>query len=222
MAHKIKIPRKEIIQPDAFVTFSEKMALATSQHKGRLIAGIAGLILLAIGWAGFNYLQHANALKMEKLLFDMKQIQGRDGGAPELKAKYEELKAGSYRNRGALILADSQFQKGEFDAAMALYSEVEATANPEGLQYQLATLGMGYSHEAKKEYDKAIAAFKTLIGQSQGFPLFDVYAGMVRCYELKKDPGNALLILREMEGKFQDHSQLNWVERRIAKLSAAS
>lgn len=222
MAHKIKIPRKEIIQPDAFVTFSEKIALVTSQHKGRMIAGIAGLILLALAWAGFNYSQHANALKMEKLLFDMKQIQDKEGGEAELKAKYEELKAGSYRNRGALILADSEFQKGDFDAAMALYSEVEAAANPEGLQYQLATLGMGYTYEAKKEYDQAIAAFKTLIGQGQGYPLFDVYAGMVRCYEMQKDSGNALLILREMEGKFQDHSQLNWVDRRIAKLSAAT
>ena len=87
------------------------------------------------------------------------------------------------------------------------------------LSGQLARIGLAYSHEGKKDYKKAVEIYKSIVGNANGFPLFDMYIGLARCYELNKDKKNALTTLREVENKFQGHPQIDSVKRRIAKLS---
>jgi len=80
-------------------------------------------------------------------------------------------------------------------------------------------MGLAYSHEGKKDYKKAAEIFKAIVASDDGFPLFDVYIGLARCYELSDDKKNALTTLREMENKFQSHPKIDSVKRRIDKLS---
>lgn len=222
MARKVRITRKEIMEPDAFITYTERASLFFAEHRGLLIGSLSGVILLALAVAGFSYNRSMNALKMETLLFEMEKAKkGEDKKAAiaEMTSKLGQVDEGPYRVRGALILADAQYDDGNFDAAMKLYKEVVDNSAPEGLAHHVALQGMAYSHLSRKEYDPAIERFRELIASDSEYPLFDIYAGLVRSYEGKGDAENAILTLREMQSKFQGHAQAGWVERRINKIS---
>jgi len=222
MARKIKITRKEVMEPDAFVTFGERAALFFSEHRSLIIGSLIGVMAVAAAWAGFSYSRNASALKMETLLFEMEKAKGGVDGKADIggmKTTLERIDAGPYRIRGTLILADAEYDSGSYDEALKRYQEVLDGAASGSLNYFVALQGLGYAHLSRQEYDKAIEAFRSLIDRSKAYPLFDIYSGLVRSYEGKQDSQNALLILHEMEGRFQGHPQLAWVERRIKKLT---
>ena len=84
--------------------------------------------------------------------------------------------------------------------------------------YDFAELGLGYSLELAKNKKEAIGVFKGLIARDGHAPLFQAYLALARIYETEKDTNNALLILREMETKFQKHSEFAIVQEKIASL----
>ena len=91
---------------------------------------------------------------------------------------------------------------------------------PEGINYQMAQVGLAYSYESRADYKRAIEIFKLVIDANTGFPLFEVYWSLSKCHELNNDVSKALLILREMQIKFSENPQLERIENRIKKLSA--
>jgi len=222
MAKKVKITRKEVMEPDAFLTFTERAAVFFSEHKNLLIGAVVGIVAVAAAVAGFSYSRNANTLKMETILFEMEKAKaGEDMKAAlgEMTAKLEQLDKGTYRIRGLLMVASTEYDEGNFDNALKIYQEVLDASAPETLNHFVALQGQGYSNLSRQEYDKAIEAFRSIIDRSKDYPLFDIYSGLVRSYEGKKDTENALLILHEMESRFKDHPQSKWVDRRIKKLT---
>ncbi|GJL78167.1 MAG: hypothetical protein NPINA01_11560 [Nitrospinaceae bacterium] len=232
MAKRVKVSRKELLkEPDQFLSTSQKITLYTSEHRTRLLIGAGTIFALFVLVLGFRYNQQVKSLRMESLYFEMVKIQN---GKPEESQKSDEANAdkipemekllgqfdeGPQQVRGSLLLAEEYFENDQFDKSIALYSDILDRSNPADLSHQLAKVGLGYSYEGKKEYGKAIETYKSLVNQPNGFPLFDVYISLARCYELNSDQKNALLTLREIETKFQGHPQLESVERRIAKLT---
>jgi len=226
MAKRLKVTRKELLkEPDQFLSISQKVSLYASQHKNTLLIG-TGVIVVFFGllW-GYRYNQQVQNLRMESLYLKMIKIHNqKPGKAPqdttgELEKLLERFSEGPQQLRASLLLAEEYFQNGRFDKAIALYTDVRQRSGTKDLSRQLASVGLAYSYEGKKDYARAIDAYKALVNQPDGFPLFDVYTGLARCYELNNDPQNALLTLREIETKFQGHPQLESVKRRIARLS---
>lgn len=225
MAKKIKVTRKEIMEPDAFLTFTARASQFVAENRGLLIGTLSAIIILVLAVAGYSYNRSANAEKMEALLFEMEKARsGEDNKAAltEVKSRFEKLDGADYKQRGGLILASAEYDSGNFDSAAKQYDEVVAASAPGSLSHNVALQGLAYSELSQNQYDKAIEHFKALIASGKNFPLFDAYAGLVRCHEGKNDSQNAVLTLREMEIKFQGHPQAGWVQRRITALSPSA
>jgi lipopolysaccharide biosynthesis regulator YciM len=125
---------------------------------------------------------------------------------------------GQQKQRATLMLADEFYRTREYDRAISLYLGLLGSARPDQVSYQLANTGMAYSLEGKEDYKQAIAAYKTIIENPSGYPLFHIYLSLARCYELNNDQNGALLTLREMKTKFLGHSKLNIVDARLKEL----
>ena len=115
------------------------------------------------------------------------------------------------------MLADEYFNEASYDKAIEFYQNV-VNGSGSSLYQQLANMGIAYSLEGKKDYKHAINAYKTTIQYSNEYPLFDIYVGLARCYELNNEKTEALLTLREMQNKFPSHSKIDVIKSKITAL----
>jgi len=226
MAKKEKFRRKQLKEADQFLTMSENVMLFTSKHSKSIMAASAGVVILILAIMGFRYNSQVNAMRMEALYSDMTQLikDKKDQDAkevrPQLVKMVDEFSDGSQKLRAKLLLADFYYRNGDYSQALDLYNAVKSSSKFGDLQNQLATIGLAYSYESNKEYKQGIEMLRDLIDNPQGFPLFDVYLSLARCYELDNSNTKSLQILREMQTRFVDHPQLHLVDRQIKKLSA--
>lgn len=72
---------------------------------------------------------------------------------------------------------------GEFEDAIKAYEGFLRKMGKEKLYRSFAMDGLGYSHEGKKEYEKAANAYQKVIDLGESFQSAYAYLGLGRCYE---------------------------------------
>lgn len=222
MANRLKISRKDLLKtPDHFLSTSEKAMLFFMDNRASVIGVIAAIAIAGLSFLGFRYYQETRTLRDEAFYFEIVKIVDTTGNSTsDAKGILGKMGDGLQKERASLLLGDSHFQNQEYDKAEELYSAVMETSSPGKINYQMAQVGLAYCHEARKDYKKAIAVFKSVIEANTAFPLFEVYWGLAKCHELNNDAPNALLVLREMQIKFSESPQVDKIEGRIKQLSA--
>jgi predicted negative regulator of RcsB-dependent stress response len=223
MATRVKIKRKDLKEPDQFISTTDVVVAYFSQHKKVLVSGIAAFVLIVLAAIGAQYNAKVKSLRMESLYFEMEKVRSaKDIQSAKVTDKMEKLLAkfseGQQKQRATLMLADEFYRTREYDHAISLYLGLLGSARPDQISYQLANTGMAYSLEGKKDYKQAIAAYKTIIENPSGYPLFHIYLSLARCHELNDDQNGALLTLREMKAKFSGHSRVSIVDARLKEL----
>ena len=183
------------------------------------------LILFTVLWV--RHTQNLKSLGMEALYFQIEQIKADNGSNPEIIIKklediLNQFSEGPQKQRAVMLLADQYYENGAYNRAISLYQNILTETSPTMLQYQLASAGVAYSLEGKKDYKGAIAAYKTIIESQNKYPLFYVYLSLARCYELNNDQNGALLTLREMKVRFLNHPKMEFVESQLKKLEAST
>jgi predicted negative regulator of RcsB-dependent stress response len=219
MAKKIKITRKELLkEPDQFLSSSEKAMLFFSKNRSKVILTIVAVLIAGLSFLGYTNYQTSQIMKYEALYFNMVEIaKKKEIKVDELIKIRDQISFRSHQNRASLLLADVYFKNNEFDKAQSTFLEV--INNSQGLNHQMANIGLAYIHEAKGEFSNAIDLYKSVIDANTSFPLFQVYWSLVRCHIDNNDNSNALLILREMQIKFSGTAELEKIDRRIKQLS---
>ena len=225
MATRVKLRHKDLKEPDQFISTTDIVVAYFSQHKKVLVAGIVAFVLIVFGVIGVRYNTEVKSLRMESLYFEMEKIRNaKDLHSEKVADKMEKLLAefseGQQKQRATLMLADEFYRTRDYDRSISLYQDLLKSTHSDQLSYQLASAGMAYSLEGKKDYKQAIAVYKTIIENPSGYPLFHIYLSLARCYELNSDQNGALLTLREMKAKFSGHSKLSIVDARLKKLEA--
>ncbi|MBI4389396.1 MAG: tetratricopeptide repeat protein [Nitrospinae bacterium] len=225
MSTRVKLSRKQLIKgPDQFLTASDKVLEFCRKNRVLVMSVAAGLIFLLCALWVYRYNRQVEVVRMESLLFEMKQKLQEDfdknpeRAIADLNGKVEKLVPGRHKQRAKLILADAYYRSRQFEKSGQLYSEVAGATDADDLYHDLAQLGLAYSHEAGKNFKKAIDLLKSIMEHETSLPLFTIYLDLVRCYELDNDPKNALLALREMKSKFPGNPDMGKVDRWIEKL----
>ena len=223
MATRVKIKRKDLKEPDQFISTTDVVVAYFSQHKKVLVSGIAAFVLVVFAVIGVRYNTEVKSLRMESLYFEMEKVRNaKDLQSEKVTDKMEKLLAefseGQQKQRATLMLADELYRTREYERAISLYQGLLGSTRSDQISYQLASTGVAYSLEGKKDYKQAIAAYKTIIEKPSGYPLFHIYLSLARCYELNSDQNGALLTLREMKSKFSGHSKLGIVDARLREL----
>jgi predicted negative regulator of RcsB-dependent stress response len=219
-----KISRKELLkQPDQFLSSTDKAMLFFTNNRSTVICTILSIVVGGLSLVGYQNYQQSQTMKFEAMYFHMEEvvkIEQAKGSNPEIQLVKirNQISDKSHRNRASLLLADVYFENGDFDKAKSTYQEIRN--NSQGLNYQMANVGLAYTHESLGDYKKAIALFKLAIDTNDNFPLFQVYWSLARCHENNKDTSNALLILREMQIKYLGKTESEKIENQIKQLSA--
>jgi tetratricopeptide (TPR) repeat protein len=219
-----KISRKELLkQPDQFLSSTDNAMLFFTNNRSTVIGTVLAIVICGLSLVGYQNYQQSQIMKFEAMYFDMEEvikIEEAKGSNPEsqLVKIRDQIGGKSHQNRASLLLADVYFQNEDFDKAKSTYQEIRN--NSQGLNYQMANVGLAYTHESLGDYKKAIDLFKLTIDTNDNFPLFQVYWSMARCYEINKDTSKALLILREMQIKYSGKSESEKIENQLKQLSA--
>ena len=219
-----KISRKELLkQPDHFLSSTDKAMLFFTNNRSTVIGAVLTIVVCGLSLVGYQNYQQSQTMKFEAMYFDMEEvikIEEAKGSNPEsqLVKILDQIVGKSHQNRASLLLADVYFQNGDFDKAKSTYQEIRN--NSQGLNYQMANVGLAYTHESLGDYKKAIDLFKLTIDTNDNFPLFQIYWSLARCHENNKNTSNALLILREMQIKYSGKTESEKIENQIKQLSA--
>ena len=219
MANKIKITRKELLkEPDQFLSFSEKAMLFFTKNRSKVIITITAVLIAGLSFLGYKSYQKSQIMKYEALYFNMVEIAKSEGAEADKLIKIrDQIKVRNHRNRASLLLADLYYMNKEFDKAQTTFLEI--INDSQGLNHQMANIGLAYTYEAKGEFRDAINLYKSVIDENTSFPLFQVYWSLARCHVNNNDNSNALIILREMQIKFSGTAELEKIDRRIKQLS---
>ena len=223
MVKGIKIKRKELKQPDQFISITDVILAYCLKHKTGLTFVVTALVLVIFFGLWNKHNQNVKGLAMEALYFKIEQTKAENSSNPEeivdkIEILLNEFSEGPQKQRAVMILADQYYEIHSYNLAISLYQDILAKTSPTELQYQLASTGMAYSLEGKKDYKGAIVAYKSIIEDQNTYPLFHVYLSLARCYELNNNQNDALLTLREMKTRFSNHPKLKLVKSRLKKL----
>jgi tetratricopeptide (TPR) repeat protein len=223
MATEKKFARKNLKERDEFITATD-MFFEYCANNRNFVISVVIIFILSAG-AVFALVTHREKKmqQMEALLFEMKQAGLSSDKKPEeiissFESFIDDFSDGPQKARAKLLLADQYFRCNQADKSASTYRELMSFSMPGEMVYDFAELGLGYSLELAKNTKEAIGVFKALIAREGHAPLFQAYLALARIYEAEKDTNNALLILREMEIKFQKHSEFTVVQDKIASL----
>ena len=224
MAKTAKVRRKDLVQPDQFISTTDILIAYCSKHKTKIISIVISLTVLVFSGLWIKNNQNKKNLGMESLYFKVEQAKSAKESNSKDKIKQMRLlldnfSEGPQKQRALLVLADEYFNEASYDKAIDLYQNV-LNGSRSSLQNHLANMGIAYSLEGKKDYKKAIKAYKTTIQYSNEYPLFDIYLRLARCYELNNEKNETLLTLREMQNKFSSHSKIDIINSKIKALGS--
>jgi tetratricopeptide (TPR) repeat protein len=165
---------------------SMKIWEVVRKHAPRVIVTVVVAVLIVVGVWTWSHFADARASKSTGVLsrafeiynqtvFPMEtKLPPSEDGIPRFKTHKAKLEAsekeftkaiesssGSLKAIAVLMRAGVRFELGLFDKALEDYREYEKTGQQEDLKFN-AMEGIGYCHEGKKEWDKALAAFRGL------------------------------------------------------------
>jgi tetratricopeptide (TPR) repeat protein len=188
-----KLRRKELRQPDEFVTISMKVGQWFRDNQRLVtIIGVASIVIVIgiasmVQWTTCSRESSSSGLWIalnkatapvvspddeEEIPREIEHFDSRaDRAKAAIKVYQSVIKQHGSSTAGQaarLGLASAQFGLGEYAEARALYEEF--LADPHGLEAfeAVAVEGAGYCYEAQKNYDKALEMFRRLEKADEG------------------------------------------------------
>ena len=155
MAKGPKFKRKELNQPDQFISTTDMILAYCSKQKTLLVCIMAAVVLILFTVLWVRHTQNLKSLGMEALYFQIEQIKADNGPNPEIIIKklediLNQFSEGPQKQRAVMLLADQYYENGAYNRAISLYQNILTETSPTMLQYQLASAGVAYSLEGKK------------------------------------------------------------------------
>lgn len=242
------IDRKELKNPDQFVSFWTRVGHSASVHRTKLTVGVLGaLTAILLVWAANGYMgrRAANAsqafARIERIAnAPLLPVTG-DGpakkaeeGVPQFKTEKERTEAALKEaesfiaaNGGLGLAAHARLLKGHYlfvlgkpaDAAAA-YEQLLGGSLDQRLRF-LAQEGLAYAYEAKGDFDRAIASFGAMADESQsagGFYRDFALFNKARLLEKKGNPKDAEKVFKEILEKAPATSLRDEINDRLAAL----
>jgi len=226
-----KVTKKDMEKPDPFYEFMERIYGYLAEHRKKfyIAAGLlAGLIVLATGF--FFYSRHVEQqaeklyLKAYEIQYSTANLYTNREALTSVMAAYEEVIKIYPRSSAAAnahyMLGNLYYRIGDYDKSQSSFEAFLDKASRNHVLTPFAHTGLGYCHEEKREYEKALAAFEKAVQKDTGGLLAGVsYGNMARIYEEMKNPEKALEFYQKALEKISDPSMAAFIKRKIASLS---
>jgi len=162
MARSLKrITRKDLRQPDQFLTLTGRLLDLSRQHKASLFASLTLVVIVALSLWGWDlYRTRHNRLAAQEYsrglaLFHKRQYPA----ASQTFARVAAYRWSSYRSLGLLYEANSHIALQEFSKAVPALRELVRRETKDPFLRQLALLSLGYAHERTGRWRDAATSF---------------------------------------------------------------
>ena len=231
MAVKKKIIKKKLKEPDEFLSFTDHAFRFISRHYKRIITGVVILGVLLAAFFLFQkweekkeaeaYLPFSAALELYQML-NSPYREGSPSDYKSLMEKFDEVITKFPRtSSGKLSLlykGNLHLKLEEFDDAIKAYETFLQKAGKEKFYRLLAMEGLGYAHEGKKEYEKAVEAYERMLEMGEGLQVANAYLSKGRCYEKLGKKKEALESYKTFLNLAPKAMMANLVSERISQL----
>jgi cytochrome c-type biogenesis protein CcmH/NrfG len=193
---KRHLTRKEIKQPDQFVSSSAQIMEWAKNHVNYLLYGMFAIIILIgllVAWSAWQKQRQHQA---EKLLYDAIKLLSLDGSSKEstpsqtlahlqhIAEKFNSTPAAAFAH---WYLGHLHFEQKNYEAALAAYHQAQRwfPYQPDVLMPTLIALNVGYTQEVSGLCDEAIGSFEQVLQSSASWLRGEAFLGIGRCYEQK-------------------------------------
>jgi len=226
-----KVTKKDMEKPDPFYEFMERIYGYLAEHRKKFYIAtglLAGLIILATGFYFYSLHVEQQAEKLYLKAYDLQystaNLYANREALTSVLAAYEEVIKNYPRSSAAAnahyMLGNLYHRIGDYDKSQSSFEAFLDKASRNHVLTPFAQTGLGYCHEAKQEYEKALAAFEKAAQKDTGGLLTGVsYGNMARIYEEMKNPQKALEFYQKALEKISDPSMAAFIKRKIASLS---
>lgn len=193
---KTKLSKKQLTEPDEFITLTQRAYLFASDHAKKILYAVAAVVLVVAAiflyqwWQRDRETKAARDLSAVIIAFQQVSSASQQGSPPDYRSflsKFDEVSkkySGTPSGRLSLLYkASVHLRVKEFDEAIRSYQAFLEKGEKEKVYHAFALEGLGYALEGKKEYEKALESYKKVLDLGDGFPLADIHLSMGRCYE---------------------------------------
>jgi len=226
-----RITRRQIKQPDEFISTTEHVLLFVRDHLKKIVVGVGIVVVIVAAyvlfrvWEAKRENEASQRLNLAMEAVELVNSPYREGSPAEVKnalAKMEEIvNAFPKTSSGTFALlykGNIHLKLGEFDEAIKAYDTFLSRSGSEKLYNLLALEGVGYAYEGKKDYGKAIDAYQRIIAMDQGFQAREARLQMGYCYEKLGKNKEAVENYRAYLEGTQKSSMTHLVLRKISLL----
>ena len=200
-----RLSRKDIKQPDHFISLSVQIIDWTKAHARYLIYGVFGLLIVAALLTSWSTWQKRREQQAEIALYEATKLLNVTVPATNRSQAQERLQqlVSIYGSTPAATLAywhlgHLYFEGEEYTAALTAYKQAQRrfakTSQP--LMLALVTLDVGYAQEASGACDQAIASFEAVLQLPAHWSRGEAYQGIGRCHESTEAPQKAVAIYK--------------------------
>ena len=198
-----RLSRKEIRQPDQFVSLSVQVVDWVREHTRYLMCSALGVIVVAALITGWSVWQKHHEQQAEILLHEAtKLVHGTARTANHGQAlDHLQRLVSDYGSTSAAAFAfwhlgHLQFEGGDYSAALTAYRQAQQRfpKASQPLMLALVTLDVGYAQEASGTCDQAITSFEAVLQLPAHWLRGEAYLGLGRCYENTGTPHQAVTI----------------------------
>jgi tetratricopeptide (TPR) repeat protein len=242
MQIKKKLTRKQFLaQDDEVMSFMKKSTIWVKKNASLIVFGVIGVgVVVAAVW-GYRYKKESNFTNASRLLSEARmeynaKVKGEASAPDDLQsAKSYKSKKDKYTAaistldqvlqlypsqpgaEDALFLkAESYYNMGEYDKAILTYKQYIEKYNTKGAYNAQALASIGYSYEAKENYQEAARSFQKVVDDYQDYLLRDsVFMELGRCYEQLKDWEKAKDAYQKVVVNFSDSPLLKDAQSKL-------
>lgn len=231
MARGKKITKKQLKEPDEFITFTEQGLLFLKSHAKAFSLG--GLVVVAVLLAIFLYRMWEQKKEQEAYLkfyraqesYQMARSPYREGSPAEYRTALDQLNEvikeypGTTSGRFALLYRGNiQLRMGQWEESVKSYQAYLEKPGAEKLYQFFAWEGLGYAYEGKKDYAKAMEAFQRAAALGEQYKLGEAYLGMGRCYERMGKEKEAVESYKKFLAMSPQSQMANMILRKVSLL----
>ena len=226
-----RLSRKEIRQPDQFVSLSVQIAVWIKAHTVLLIYGIGVVAVAAALMTGWWAWQKHREQQADTTLYEATKFM-RTPAANRSKAVEQLQKlVNDYRGTAAAALASWHlghlyFEGENYPAALTAYRQAQQRLNKanQPLMAALVTLDVAYAQEASGACDPdAITSFEAILQLPAHWLRGEAYLGIGRCHEKTGASHQAVAIYeRALSDRALDEVSRQMISDRLALLQPSS
>jgi predicted negative regulator of RcsB-dependent stress response len=197
--------RKELKQPDQFITATGQVLGWIRDHTRYLLYGVLGVVViigLILGWSSWQRQRQQRAavllqqaIKLVETASEADRVANTSKAIEQLQALTQHYGSTPSGAQAYWYLGHLHFDRGDMAAALTAYEQArQRLPRKQQIHSALATLNIGYAQAAAGACDEAISSFEAVRQSPVTWLYGEAYLGIGRCHERNGAPDQAIAI----------------------------